>query len=100
MQKGPKVFSWFIYRMTNPAMRELFMYPIERSRAKAAVVSVLAGDVFTGGAKRWWLAAFKGLYYAGSIAAAGRSWRAWQARQGNIRDVGVIPGESFQADAR
>ena len=100
MQKGPKVFSWFIYRMTNPAMRELFMYPIERSRAKAAVVSVLAGDVFTGGAKRWWLAAFKGLYYAGVAALASRSWRAWQARQRNIRDVGVIPGESFQADAR
>ena len=100
MRKGPQVFSWFIYRMTNPAMRELFMYPIERSRAKSAVVSMLAGDVFTGGVKRWWLAVFKGLYYAGSIAAAGRSWRAWQARQGNIRDVGVIPGESFQADAR
>ena len=40
------------------------MYPIERSRAKSAVVSMLAGDVFTGGVKRWWLAVFKGLYYA------------------------------------
>jgi flavin-dependent dehydrogenase len=100
MRKGPQAFSWFIYRMTNPAMRELFMYPIEHSRAKAAVISMLAGDVFTGGVKRWWLAVFKGLYYAGSAAVAGRSWRAWQARQRNIRDVGVIPGESFQADAR
>lgn len=100
MRRGPQVFSWFIYRMTNPAMRELFMYPIERSRAKAAVVSVLAGDIFTGGAKRWWLAAFKALYYTGTAALARRSWRAWLARQKNIRDVGVIPGESFQADAR
>lgn len=100
MRKGPQVFSWFIYRMTNPAMRELFMYPIERSRAKAAVVSMLAGDIFTGGPKRWWLAAFKALYYAGSAVLVRRSWHAWLARRHNIRDVGAIPGESFQADAR
>ncbi len=100
MKRGPQVFSWFIYRMTNPAMRELFMYPVERSRAKSAVISMLAGDIFSGGAKRRWLAVFKGLYHASALAVAGRSWRAWRARQRNIRDVGAIPGESFQADAR
>jgi 2-polyprenyl-6-methoxyphenol hydroxylase-like FAD-dependent oxidoreductase len=27
MARGPREFSWFIFRMTNPAMRELFMHP-------------------------------------------------------------------------
>jgi len=26
MMHGPKVFSWFIYRITTPAMRNLLMY--------------------------------------------------------------------------
>ena len=42
MRHGPKIFSWFIYRMTNPAMRELFMYPRNPWRVKEALLSLLA----------------------------------------------------------
>ncbi|HEX6018291.1 MAG TPA: NAD(P)/FAD-dependent oxidoreductase, partial [Burkholderiaceae bacterium] len=44
MQKGPREFSWFIYRMSNPAMRELFMQPKNPLRVKEALLSLLAGD--------------------------------------------------------
>jgi flavin-dependent dehydrogenase len=46
VQRAPKVFSWFIYRVTNPTMREMFMAPRNVLRAKEAVLSVLAGDIF------------------------------------------------------
>jgi flavin-dependent dehydrogenase len=45
VQRGPRAFSWFIYRMTNPVMRELFMRPKNVLHSKEAVLSVLAGDV-------------------------------------------------------
>ena len=46
--KGPKEFSWFIYRMTNPTMRGLFMHPKNPLRVKEALLTVLAGDVHRG----------------------------------------------------
>lgn len=44
MRHGPKQFSWLIYRVTNPTMRELFMDPSSAGRRKSALLSVLAGD--------------------------------------------------------
>ncbi len=46
MRHGPREFSWFIYRMTNPTMRDLFMSPRNVLRVKEALLSVLAGDIF------------------------------------------------------
>ena len=43
---GPKEFSWFIYRVTNPIMRDFFMCPKNIFRVKEALLSVLAGDIF------------------------------------------------------
>ncbi|MEG7744712.1 hypothetical protein U2242_15190, partial [Listeria monocytogenes] len=48
MRRGPKQFAWFIYRVTNPAMRELFMHPRNNWRVKEALLAVLAGDIFRG----------------------------------------------------
>ena len=45
MRHGPRVFSWFIYRMTRPAMRDLFMAPGNTLRMKEALLSLLAGDI-------------------------------------------------------
>ena len=55
-------FSWYIYRTTRPAMRQLFMEPRNIFRVKEALLSLLAGDVFakTGVTKRLWL--FKMIY--------------------------------------
>ena len=43
MLKGPREFSWFIYRVTNPAMRELLLHPSNPFRVKEALISLLAG---------------------------------------------------------
>jgi hypothetical protein len=48
-------------------------------------MSVLAGDIF-GRTPIWGsLRAFKGVYYALSLANLGRSWRAARRRAANIR---------------
>ena len=46
-KKGLKRFSWFIYRFTSPAMRNLFNNPKNVLRVEDAVISMLAGDVFS-----------------------------------------------------
>jgi flavin-dependent dehydrogenase len=82
---GPKQFSWFIYRVSNPTMRELFLGPSNVLRMEEALLSLLAGDIF-GRTPIWGrLRLFKALYYAISFANLGRSFRAWRLRAANIR---------------
>ena len=85
MRHGPKQFSWFIYRVTNPTMREIFLGPRNVLRMEEALLSVLAGDVY-GRTPIWTsLRLFKGLYYAISFAKLGRTIRAMRNRAANIR---------------
>lgn len=86
MRKGPKEFSWFIYRVTNPTMRELFMSPSEKLDMKKALLSVLAGDLFNGTPIRKGLYAFRCVYYAFSIVHLKRTFNAWRRRAFNIRE--------------
>ncbi len=100
VQRGPREFSWFIYRMTSPVMREMFMHPRNVLRSKEAVLSVLAGDIYGGSPIRPSLLFFKFVYF---MAAARRwrvSWQAWRSRRHNIRDVGAVPGENVLAQPR
>jgi flavin-dependent dehydrogenase len=94
IRRGPRTFSWFIYRMTNPTMRDLFMRPSNVLRSKEAVLSVLAGDVYGGSPIGPSLGFFKLVYGIGALARWRSSWAAWQARRRNIRDVGALAGEN------
>ena len=97
MKKGPKEYTWFITRVTNPTIRELFMYPINPLRVKEALMSLLAGDVYGKSPIQPSLWALKGIYYAISIANLRRSYRGWRARGKNIRDMGQLADENVQA---
>jgi flavin-dependent dehydrogenase len=82
---GPKAFSWFIYRVTNPTMREMFMGPRNVFRVKEALLSVLAGDVF-GKTPIWGsVRIFKAIYYLGSLFNLRRTLHAARMRKLNIR---------------
>ncbi|QDL36062.1 NAD(P)/FAD-dependent oxidoreductase [Rhodoferax sediminis] len=84
---GPKEFSWFIYRVTNPAMRDLFMGPRNVLRVKEALLSMLAGDIF-GKTPIWGsLLVLKGIYYAACARHFKRSWQALRRRRANIRTL-------------
>ncbi len=86
MRRGPTIFSWFIYRVTNPAMRFLFLNPRDFLQTKAAVMSVLAGDIFHNKAIWPSLYAFKAIYYLSSLFNPMRTLDAWRRRKINIRD--------------
>jgi flavin-dependent dehydrogenase len=94
MQRGPREFSWFIFRVTNPTMREFFMYPRNPFRVKEALLSLLAGDIH--GRTPLWpsLYVMKGLYYLFSLTHPRRTWDAWQRRRRNVRDAGRLRGET------
>ena len=85
VRHGPKQFSWFIYRVTNPAMRELFLGPRNIMRMEEALLSLLAGDIF--GRTPIWnsLRMFKGVYYIASFFNIGRTIRAARQRAANVR---------------
>ncbi len=91
LRHGPKEFSWFIYRVTNPMMREFFMYPQNPLRVKEAMMSLLAGDIF--GKTPIWrsLRIFKAIYYIASTATLPRTLRALKRRRVNIQDTEVSP---------
>lgn len=94
MQKGPREFSWFIFRVTNPTMRDFFMYPQNPMRVKEALMSLLAGDIH--GKTPIWrsLRVLKAIYFAVSAAHPKRTWKSWRMRQRNIRDLGPLAGEN------
>ncbi len=94
MRRGPREFSWFIFRMTNPAMRDLFMQPRNPLRVKEALLSLLAGDIF--GRTPIWasLAVFKAIYYLNSLLYLPRSLAAWRARRRHVQDIGPVHGEN------
>jgi flavin-dependent dehydrogenase len=95
MRKGPREFSWFIFRVTNPTMREFFMYPSNPMRVKEALMSLLAGDIY--GKTPIWrsLRVLKTIYFAVCAAHPRRTWNAWQRRRRNIRDLGPLAGENI-----
>ena len=94
MRKGPREFSWFIFRVTNPTMRDFFMYPQNPFRVKEALMSMLAGDIH-GKTPIWGsLRLLKTMYYTVCAFNPKRSWDARARRRRNIRDLGPTPGEN------
>jgi len=94
MRHGPREFSWFIFRVTNPVMRNLFMYPQNPMRVKEALLGLLAGDIF-GSTPLWGaLRKLKALYYLFSLAHLPRTVKAWLRRRRNVRDLGPLNGET------
>ncbi len=85
--RGPKVFSWFIYRVTTPAMRELFMYPSNQWRLLEALLAVLAGDVFRGTPIGGRLLMFKVVYYVTGLTLLRKTIAAWRRRRRVTRET-------------
>jgi flavin-dependent dehydrogenase len=67
-KKSLSSISWFIYRIREPAMRNLFMSPRNWFRMEEAVLSLLAGDVFSGWQIRSRLYMFRAIFYATKFA--------------------------------
>ena len=86
IRRGLATFSWFIYRITTPVFRDLFMHPRDIFRIEQAMLSLLAGDIFRPSPVHSRLALFKGLYYFMNLLDSRRSFAAWRRRRMAIRD--------------
>ena len=93
IRHGPREFSWFIFRVNHPTMRDLFMAPRNVLRVKEALLSVLAGDIF-GNTPIWGsVRLLKGIYYLSCLRHFGRSLKARALRKRQIRSE-ELPGVS------
>jgi flavin-dependent dehydrogenase len=70
-------YSWFIYRFTSPAMKQLFITQGNPLRIKSALLSLMSGDMRPSLARSVRIAIFKGLYYLFTVRNL-RESRRWQ----------------------
>jgi flavin-dependent dehydrogenase len=95
MIHGPKMFSWFIYRITSPAIRNIFMHPRNMWRMQEALLSILAGDLFRNTPVWPRLMGFKFIYYCSCISILPQAIKAWAWRRRNVKTAvedGAAPG--------
>lgn len=59
---GLRTFSWFIYRINQPAMRRMFLAPNNTLGLREGIVSLLAGDLYRQTPIRSRLLLFKAVY--------------------------------------
>lgn len=81
IRAGLKLFSWFIYRITTPTMRRMFMNPRNTFRMEEGILSLLAADIFHKTPIHFPLFMFKVIYYAASMLNFRESFAAWRKRR-------------------
>jgi hypothetical protein len=96
LRVGPRDYSWFIYRVTNPTIRDMFMHPQNIFNVKQGLMSLLAADIHQGWAYRRSLWMFKVVYYFVSLLNWRRTYEGWKRHRFNIRDMGMLQGETIQ----
>ena len=84
--KGPRMFTWFIYRITSPGIRHIFMYPRNMWRMQEAMLSLLAGDLFGNTPIGSRLIGFKLMYYLSCLASFPAVLKMWRQRRRNLRE--------------
>lgn len=87
VRHGPKEFSWFIYRITKPVMRDLFMGPRNIFRVKEALISLLAADIYRGTPIWRSIGILKAIYYITSLGQLRRSLRDWWAHRRKVQPL-------------
>jgi flavin-dependent dehydrogenase len=87
VRRGLSSFSWFIYRMTSPTIRDLLMSPRNIFRVQEALLSLLAGDVFRSREVHRRLLFFKTAYYVTGVLSLRKSLSAWRRRRVAAREA-------------
>ncbi|RZI91845.1 MAG: hydroxylase, partial [Variovorax sp.] len=86
MKRGPRIFSWFIYRITSPAIRKIFMHPQNVWRMQEALLSILAGDLFRNTPFGPRFLGFKVVYYVSCITLWPQAFAIWSRRRKNLKE--------------
>ena len=97
LRRGLRIFTWFIYRFTAPAMRHLFAHPRNYLQLEQAVISMLAGDVFDSRPVLRRLRVFRVVYYITSLRYLPEGVRHWRRKR---RESALdVAGETLQPSA-
>jgi flavin-dependent dehydrogenase len=88
--------SWLIYRINDPAMRDMFMAPSNRFKMREGLVSMLAGDVHRNPHFRLPVLAFKACYYGLRVARR----LGWRPGEGGMVRVAAAPAATATAEGR
>jgi flavin-dependent dehydrogenase len=75
-----RLFSWFIYRIMTPGLRDMFMNPGNQLHLRDALLSVLAGNTALRAHLALRLLLLKAVYYVFSAGNPKASWTAWRKR--------------------
>jgi hypothetical protein len=72
-----RLYSWFIYRFTSPAMKRLITTEGNPLQLKSAAISILSGDTTLSLSRTLRIMAFKTVYYVFCLQAweQSRQWR-------------------------
>ena len=89
VRRGLKTFTWMIYRMTSPIMRNLIMQPRDIFGVQRAVISFLAGDVYDSGPVRRRVMMFRGIYYLSALKHWRTAWHSVLNRKNAIRPQAI-----------
>lgn len=81
ISRSLKTFSWFIYRVTTPAVRDMFIYPRNILGVKTGVLSLLAGDLFRDTPLRLRLLVFQIIFWIKSLCMPRQSLAALRRRR-------------------
>jgi len=84
-RRGINTFTWYIYRATRPALRNMFMSPHNILGIESAMLSLLAGDVFRRSSVRTRLIVFKLIYYISSAITIRRTFDAWRQHRRHLQ---------------
>ncbi len=85
VRRGLKSFTWMIYRMTSPIMRDLIMGKRDRYGIQRAVIALLAGDVYQAGPVQRRMLAFRAVYYLNALTDWRRAYRAVRNRRNAVQ---------------
>jgi len=86
VRQGLSTYTWFIYRFTQPAFRNLFIAPRNWFRMEEAILSILAGDVFGPSPRRFPIYLFKLIYYLTTAFAPRFNLANYRIRQHSVEE--------------
>ena len=85
VRRGIDTFSWFIHRFNQPAFEAVFVSTRRPPKIERAVLSLLAGDVFSQSKMRFPLFLFKVVYYMFFLLNWRENWAVARRRRHGSR---------------
>ena len=86
VRQALKTYTWFIYRFTQPAFRNMFIAPRNWFRMEETILSILAGDVFGASHTRFPISLFKLIYYLSTAMAPSLNLAHYRLRHRSVKN--------------